>query len=354
MIAAAADGAAPAPLQVASPPPADCFDVALLDLDGVVYLVRDPVPGAAAALAAARDAGMRLAFVTNNASRSPDDVVALLGEVGVKADSEEVVTSAQAAGRVLAEQLPAAARVLVVGAAELRRQVTDQGLVAVDSADDEPQAVVCGYFPDIGWRQLAEAAVAVRRGAFWLATNTDTTLPSVRGPLPGNGSLMGVITAVTGVRPHVAGKPDPALHREAVERTGAEHPIVVGDRLDTDIEGASRAGCPSLLVLSGVTTPAELLTAAPQHRPTFLAADVGGLVVEHPAVESAGPHAWRCRGWTATVRADHTILLEAPADTDRLDGLRVACVASWASGGRLVAGDEAAAAALKDWGVAAD
>jgi HAD superfamily hydrolase (TIGR01450 family) len=323
----------------------------LLDLDGVVYLVRDPVPGAAAALAAARDAGMRLAFVTNNASRSPDDVVALLGEVGVKADPDEVVTSAQAAGRVLAEHLPAGTRVLVVGADELRRQVAGHGMLPVDSADDSPQAVVCGYFLEIGWRHLAEAAVAVGRGAFWLATNTDTTLPSARGPLPGNGSLMGVITAVTGVQPHVAGKPDPALHRESVERTEARRPIVVGDRLDTDIEGAARAGCPSMLVLSGVTTPAELLAAPPHHRPTFLADDVGGLVIEQPAVESAGENGWTCRGWRATARSDDTILLEAPDDGDRLDGLRVACVASWASGGRLVAEDDAVTANLKDWGI---
>lgn len=342
------------PLQTSSPPPADCFDVALLDLDGVVYLVRDPVPGAAAALAAARDAGMRLAFVTNNASRSPDDVVALLGEVGVKADPAEVVTSAQAAGRVLAEHVPAGARVLVVGADELRRQVRDHGLVPVDGADDSPDAVVCGYSPDIGWRQLAEASIAVGRGAFWLATNTDTTLPSVRGPLPGNGSLMGVITAVTGIRPHVAGKPDPALHRESVERTEARRPIIVGDRLDTDIEGATRASCASMLVLSGVTRPAELLTASPHHRPTFLADDVGGLVVEHPAVETAGDNAWRCRGWRANKRLDGTILLEGSDDGERLDGLRVACVASWASGGRLVPQGQAAAAALKDWAIPTD
>lgn len=341
------------PLQTASPAPADCFDVALLDLDGVVYLVRDPVPGAAAALAAARDAGMRLAFVTNNASRSPDDVVALLGEVGVKADPSEVVTSAQAAGRVLAEQLPGGARVLVVGADELRRQVADHGLVPVEGADDSPQAVVCGYSPDVGWRQLAEASVAVGRGAYWLATNVDTTLPSTRGPLPGNGSLMGVITAATGVRPHVAGKPDPALHRESVERTEARRPIIVGDRLDTDIEGATRAGCESMLVLSGVTSPAELLVAQPHHRPTFLADDVGGLVLEQPAVESTGENVWQCRGWRATARPDRTILLETADGTDPLDGLRVACVASWTWGGRLVAQDQAATAALKQWGMPA-
>jgi HAD superfamily hydrolase (TIGR01450 family) len=365
---------APAPLLTGSRPPAECFDVALLDLDGVVYLVRDPVPGAAAALAAARDAGMRLAFVTNNASRSPDDVVALLREVGVKADPAEVVTSAQAAGRVLAERLAAGARVLVVGSAELQRQVADHGLVAVESADDSPQAVVCGYAPEVGWRQLAEAAIAVGRGAYWLATNVDTTLPSLRGPLPGNGALMSVITTATGLRPDVAGKPDPALHRESVERTEARRPIVVGDRLDTDIEGASRVGCPSMLVLSGVSTPADLLAAPPEHRPTFLADDVGGLLTEQLPVRGSAELGWACGRWRAERRPDGSVGLaadssnvEGDSGADRLDALRVASVASWAAsddrgsdgrgadgrGASLVADGEPAAQLLTEWGLPA-
>jgi len=346
--------------------------VALLDLDGVVYLVRDPVPGAAAALAAARDAGMRLAFVTNNASRSPDDVVALLREVGVKADVGEVVTSAQAAGRVLAERLPAGARVLVVGSAELRRQVSDHGLVPVDSADDSPAGVVCGYSADVGWPQLAEAAIAAGRGAYWLATNVDTTLPSLRGPLPGNGALMSVITTATGLRPDVAGKPDPALHRESVERTDARSPIVVGDRLDTDIEGASRVGCPSMLVFSGVTTPAELIAAPAQHRPTFVAADVGGLLLDQPAVQGDAEQGWTCGRWRAEAGPESVRLAAfkatepgaADSDADGLDALRVACVAHWATSGEseerlgnpaaaLVADGAPAARMLADWGLSA-
>ena len=347
------------PLRTPNGAPADTFDVALLDLDGVVYLGRDPVPGAAAALSGAREAGMRLAFVTNNASRTPEEVVTLLDEVGVKAEVEEVVTSAQAAGRLLAERLPAGARVLVVGAEALRREVRARGMVPVSTAEEEPSGVVCGYSPDISWRHLAEATVAVRRGAYWLATNADLTLPSTRGPLPGNGSLVGVVATATGQRPEVAGKPDPALHQESVDRTAARRPLVVGDLLATDIEGANRACCASLLVLSGVTTPATLLTASPLHRPTFLAADVGGLLLEHRAVQVDGV-VHRCGRWRAQRTADGVVLaLESAAvgGGDRLDALRALCVAVWSAADdsastSVTSGDADAATLLGEWGVA--
>jgi HAD superfamily hydrolase (TIGR01450 family) len=361
-------------LTTASGPPAEEFDVALLDLDGVVYLGREPVPGAAAALAAARERGMRIAFVTNNASRTPDEVVTLLDEVGVKAEPAEVVTSAQAAARVLAERLPAGARVLVIGSAALRAEVVARGLVPVSEAEDDPQAVVCGFSPELGWRHLVEATVAVRRGAYWLATNLDITLPSPRGPGPGNGSLVGAVAAALGRRPDVAGKPDPALHRESVDRTGARRPIAVGDVLGTDIEGANRVGCASLLVLSGVTVPADVLIAAPKHRPTFIAADVGGLLNAQAAVDVTGSD-YRCGRWRASWEGAGVTLRVgsgAPStdarpvsDPDRLDALRAACVALWSATGIasptsvdelgevLSAGDEEAAAVLRDWGVPA-
>jgi HAD superfamily hydrolase (TIGR01450 family) len=360
--------AAETPFRTSSGPPASEFDVALLDLDGVVYLGSDPVPGAAAALAGARELGMGVAFVTNNASRTPDEVVALLDEVGVKAEVEEVVTSAQAAARMLTDRVPAGAKVLVVGSPALRREVTDRGFVPVATAEDEPLAVVCGFSRDIGWRELAEATVAVRGGAYWLATNADITLPSTRGPLPGNGTLVGVIAAATGLGPDVAGKPDPALHRESVERTGARRPIVVGDVLATDIEGANRAGCASMLVLSGVTTAVDLLVASPDHRPTFVAADVGGLLQAQPAVLSDNDGV-RCGRWRVGPDAGSgPAMLRAtvgPAqESDLLDALRASCVAVWAAApGRsrtasvaevtsaLGAGDDDAAQMLAGWGL---
>lgn len=318
------------------------YDVALLDLDGVVYLGPTGIPGAAKALAAARAAGMRLAFVTNNASRTPEAVAELLRGMGVEADPAEVVTSAQTACHVLADRLPAGARVLVVGDEGLRREAELRGFTVVSSAEDEPVAVVQGYGPDVGWRELAEAAVAVRRGAWWVACNLDVTVPSARGPLPGNGSLVAAVRAAAGVQPLSTGKPDPAMHRESVQRSGARDPVVVGDRLDTDIEGASRVGCDSLLVLTGVTTAADLLTAAPQHRPTYVSAGLDGLLAPHPAPVVDGAGGWTCGGWTAT--ADSGLLLGGAGDD--LDALRALCAAAWSGRAGVVrpAGDAAAAA----------
>jgi glycerol 3-phosphatase-2 len=320
---------------------AERYDVALLDLDGVVYLAEQPVPGAAAALETARERGMRLAFVTNNASRTPAQVTALLGRVGVPADPTEVVTSAQAAAHYLADRLPAGAPVLVLGTTGLIDAVTERGLRPVSSADDQPAAVVQGFYPDITWRNLAEAAVAIRQGAFWLATNLDATVPSPRGALPGNGSLVAALEHALGRQPAAAtGKPDPSMHAESVERSGAKAPIVVGDRLDTDIEGATRVGCPSLLVLTGVTNPAMLLAAAPEHRPDYLGHDLAALVQPHPAVR-ANDDQVSCG--SAIVRSAGGGLSLAGV-TDELDGLRALAVAAWqaADAGRLIHGVRAA------------
>jgi HAD superfamily hydrolase (TIGR01450 family) len=263
--------------------PAETYDVALLDLDGVVYVGEQVVPGAAAALAAAVRAGMRLEFVTNNALRTPEQVAARLRGLGIAASADAVVTSAQAAARVLTDQCGAAARVLVTGGEGLRAAVLEAGLVAVDSADEEPAAVVIGYDPTLDYARLAEAGLAVRRGAVLVACNRDATMPTERGPMAGMGAFAAFVEAAGGRRALVAGKPEPALHRESVRRSGAERPLVVGDRLDTDIEGARRASTPSLLVLTGVTDLRALVEAPPDQRPDLLSRDLAGLTTPHPA-----------------------------------------------------------------------
>jgi len=290
-------------------PLCEAYDVALLDLDGVVYLGAAAVPGATRALAQARRRGMRLAFVTNNASRSPSAITAQLDRIGVPADAAEVVTSAQAAAHLLADRLPAGAPVLVVGGIGLRIALRERGLRPVSTAADRPAAVVQGYGPDVGYPLLAEAALAVRAGAWFVASNADATLPTARGLQPGNGSLVQVIVTATGRRPLVAGKPEPPLHAEAVERTGARRPLVVGDRLDTDVEGAVRVGAHSLLVLTGVTPPAGAVLAPPHQRPTYLAQDLAGLLEPQPAV-TATADGFRCAGWTARLAGGHP---DAPA-----------------------------------------
>jgi HAD superfamily hydrolase (TIGR01450 family) len=266
-------------------PLAAVHDVALLDLDGVVYVGPHAVPHAAESLDAALERfGMRSAFVTNNASRPPAVVAEHLVALGVHAGAADVVTSAQAGARVLAESLSAGARVLAVGGPGVAEALRERGFVPVASADDDPAAVMQGYGPDVGWRALAEASLAIDRGVLWVATNLDRTIPSPRGRVIGNGSLVMALQHATGAVPVVAGKPEPPLMRESVERTHAERPLVVGDRLDTDIEGATRSGLPSLLVLTGVTDWHDLLGAPPAHRPTYLDLDLRALLRPAPAV----------------------------------------------------------------------
>jgi HAD superfamily hydrolase (TIGR01450 family) len=319
------------------------YDVGLLDLDGVVYLGGTAIPGAAGALRKADAAGMRLAYVTNNAFRTPAAIAALLTSFGVPAAQEDVVTSAQAAARLLAERLPAGAPVLVIGGSGLRMALRERGLRPVSTAADHPLAVVQGYSPDVSYSMLAEGSLAVAAGALFVGSNGDLTLPSRRGRQPGNGSLLQVIATATGVRPLVAGKPEPPLHNESVLRTGARHPLVVGDRLDTDIEAAHRVDADSMLVLTGVTGPAEAVLAPPSQRPTYLAEDLAGLLEPHPGItEKDG--AYGCGGWTARLDGDR---LELTGNGERIDGLRALCAAAWTQEAADSVSEEAVRAAIE-------
>ncbi|GAA0811787.1 HAD-IIA family hydrolase [Spirilliplanes yamanashiensis] len=322
----------------------DSYDLVAFDLDGVVYLIDRPIPGAVEAISALHAEGTALAYATNNASRRAADVAGLLTGMGVPAQPKEVLTSAGAAAAMLADELPAGSRVLVVGAEALRAEVREAGLVPVSTVDEQPVAVVQGYGPEVGWQVLAEASLAVRAGARWYATNTDKTLPSPRGPLPGNGSLVAVLRTALGREPDVVvGKPEPALFTTAAKLAGAQRPLVVGDRLDTDIEGAVRAGMDSLLVLTGVSGPAELLAAPASRRPTHVAADLAGLFAaeESVRVPASGEHG----GWRLTAEG----VLEGEGDP--VAALRLAVGATWdgLAPAALRAGSPAAQAVLADW-----
>jgi ribonucleotide monophosphatase NagD (HAD superfamily) len=227
--------------------------------------------------------------------------------------------------------LPAGATVLVIGGEGLRSAVVERGFRITDTDADHPDAVAQGYGPEVSWRMLAEAALAVQRGVPWVATNLDATLPSPRGLLPGNGALVSAVVTATGRVPVSAGKPELPLHEEAVRRARAQRPLVVGDRLDTDIEGAVRARCDSLLVLSGVTDAAHVLTADPDKRPTYLARDLRGLGETHPSVRVVGDSA-QCSAWRAERRGD-TIEVQRvqhhDADGDTINALRALVTLSW-------------------------
>ena len=327
------------------PPLIAGYDALLLDLDGVVYLGRGAVPGAPESLSRAAERGVRLAYVTNNASRTPAAIADHLAALGVPATPEDVVTSAQAAARLVAERVPAGSPVLVVGGMGLRQALRARGLRPVSTAAENPVAVVQGMSPDLSYPLLAEGVLAVRRGAWFVATNGDHTMPTQRGELPGNGSMVRVIATATGVEPVMAGKPEPPLHRESILRTGARRPLIVGDRLDTDIAGANRAGADSLLVLTGVTTPLDVLTAEPIHRPTHIAADLRGLhrPAATPVRDGSG---WRCGGWLARWADGRLHLDREAAAADPIDGLRASCAAVWEGVGAGRADDDAVKAAL--------
>ena len=302
------------------------YDLAMLDLDGVVYIGSEAVPGVAAHLDEVRESGMRLAFVTNNAARTPEAVATHLRELGVRAEADDVVTSAQAAARVLVERLGEGARVVLLGAAGLAEALAEVGLVAVAVDDDEAAALVTGYGPEMLWRDIMRAAVRVRDGLWWVASNSDYTIPTAYGVAPGHGVLVETLSRFTGVEPVVAGKPQRPLLDETVRRAGGERPLMVGDRLDTDIEGARNAAMDSLLVLTGVTGLAELVAATPAERPTYVAADLGGLLRGHQA-PSEGADGWELGGWRATV-SDGGLEVEGDGSPD--DWWAVVASAAWA------------------------
>ncbi len=256
----------------------DRFDALLLDLDGVVYVGASAVAHAVESITAATDRGVAAAYVTNNAARPPSVVAEHLRELGLRVEDADVVTSAQAGAREVAARVPASSRVLAVGGPGVAEALRARGLVPVALASEGPAAVLMGYGPDVSWRELAQASYAVGRGAVFVATNTDLSIPTAEGIAPGNGTLVGAVATATGRVPVVAGKPFSPLMLESVERVGARSPLVVGDRLDTDIEAGHVSGIPSLLVLTGVTGVVALLAAEPHRRPTYVAADLRGLL----------------------------------------------------------------------------
>lgn len=307
-------------------PLASAYDVALVDLDGVAYKGAHAIPTAPPALEAARASGMRLVFVTNNASREPEEVALHLTELGIPATREEILTAAQAGAAMLTDRIASGSKVLVIGGKGLRTAVAVRGFEVVDSADDHPVAVIQGYAADLGWRQLAEAAYAINAGAEYFATNLDLTLPTERGMAPGNGSLVAAVVTATGVTPPAAGKPEPGMFHLAAARSGAQRPLVIGDRLDTDLKGARAAGIPGLLVLTGVSDVHETLMAPPEHRPSFIGADLGALAEAHPQPTQDG--AW----WHVGQARAHVVEGRLMVDGgDPMDRVRAACAATWAA-----------------------
>ncbi|MGC0364256.1 glycerol 3-phosphatase-2 [Rhodococcus sp. 27YEA15] len=318
------------------------YDVLLLDLDGTLYAGAHAIPGTQAALA---QGDQSLYYVTNNASRSPSAVSEHLTELGFDSADERVVTSSQTAVRLLAERLQPGDRVLVVGTDALCDEVTRVGLHPVRAFTDAPSAVVQGHSPTTDWSILAEATLAIRSGALWVAANLDTTLPTERGLVPGNGSMVAALRAATGIEPLVAGKPAAPLMDDALSRSGCTRPLVVGDRLDTDIEGAQAVSVDSLLVLTGVSTPADVLRAPATQHPTYIAASLDSLNEPAAAARVGEPSSW-----TISVRGS-ALFVEGPLVGDDIALLRSLAPVAWANPGfdTIEASDPKVQAILTSW-----
>ena len=291
-------------LLTAQTPLLDRYDLMMFDLDGVVYVGGQRIEGVAEIVSQAREAGRGVAFVTNNASRTPDKVAAKLRGMGVPAQPADVVTSAQAAARMLHDQFGAGAPIVLLGAAGLDEALRAEDLVPVSVQEPEAVALSTGYSPDAVWRDIMRAAVRVRAGLPWVATNTDLSIPTDYGLAPGHGVLVGMLQRFTGVDPQVAGKPARPLLDETIRRVGGARPLMIGDRLDTDIEGAHNAGVDSLLVLTGVSGLQDLVAAPPALRPTYISPDLAGLLTPHQAPTmdvASGVPGFALEGWSGRV-----------------------------------------------------
>jgi HAD superfamily hydrolase (TIGR01450 family) len=315
------------------PTPLDGMDVVLADLDGVVYAGPGALPHAVDSLnAVARE--RRLGYITNNASRTDASVAAHLTDLGLDTAPRDVVTSPQAAMRLLATMVPAPATLLIVGGEGLVVEAEKAGYTVTRSAEDAPDAVVQGFAPDVAWTDLAEAAFALKLpedegGIPWIATNNDWTIPRERGVAPGNGTLVSAVHTAIGRLATVAGKPEVPIFEEAIARFGGQRTLFIGDRLDTDILGANRAGIDSVLVLTGIDRPKHVLAAPEDSRPTFVLSDLRELHEPYPqAVRKDGA----VTVVDATVRVDGGDVEILAEGTRQIDLLRAGALAIWESG----------------------
>ncbi len=309
----------------------DGYDAALFDLDGVIYLGPLAVPGAAATMAELAASNKAVMYVTNNAARAAETVVRQLQGLGFVAGLDNVLTSAQVAAGGLAEVLPPGAKVLVAGSASLAGLIAEAGLSPVASADDDPVAVLQGYDPVLGWPMLDEVCLAIARGAIWYATNDDASRPTDRGLVPGAGAMIAAVSTAIGGSPTTFGKPHRPMMAEAVRRTGAERPLFVGDRIDTDIVGANNAGLESLMVFSGAHGKRELIACGRGERPTHIGADVSALLLpRRSAVVTAD--AATCHDQRVTQDDSRIVLATEPRSRDeQFDALRAIAALAWSA-----------------------
>ena len=307
----------------------DQFETLLLDLDGVIYEGNRAIVDAVESISELRAKGIQIGYVTNNASRTSEAIAEQLRAFGLELKAEDVITSAQAGAGLLKQIVPAGSKVLVVGGEGLRSNVSLAGFQVVESSKELPAAVIQGFDPSVGWKNLAEASYAIQNGAKWVATNQDWTIPREEGLAPGNGTLVSAVHTAVGQLPVVAGKPEKAIFETALSRFGSSSAVYVGDRLDTDVLGANRAGIGSALVMTGVTTRKELLAAKDESRPTYILGTLKELLTgyQQPTKTKRG-----YKLGNAEVELLGQKILVSFGDPKSLEALKCACLTIWDSG----------------------
>ena len=304
------------------------YDVLLADLDGVVYEGTAAIKDAPEAIRALQNQGLPIGYVTNNSSRKPETIAAQLAGFGVLCEPQDIIGSGKTGVDILKTLVPAGAKVLVVGGEGLRARVTEGGFELVADSDSKPDAVIQGFAPDVSWRDLAEAAFSIQNGAKWVATNQDWTLPQEKGLAPGNGTLVSAVHTAVGQLPIVAGKPEPAIFHTAVEHFGAKKALFIGDRIDTDITGANRAGIDSALVLTGVSTRKEVIGIKPEGRPTYIIGSMAELLKPYKGPKKT-KRGYSCDG--AEVELLQNKVVVTFGDPKSIGALRAACAVIYGS-----------------------
>ena len=305
------------------------YDSLLLDLDGVVYEGAIAIEAAVSTINGFSAAGLPIGYVTNNSSRKPETIALQLEGFGISCEPQTVISSGQTGVELLAGKIAPGAKVLVVGGEGLRVRVIGAGFELVGSSDEKPAAVIQGFSPDVSWRDLAEAAYSIQNGAVWVATNSDWTIPQERGLAPGNGTLISAVHTAVGSLPDVAGKPEPAIFETAVRELDLSRPLFVGDRLDTDVLGANRAGIDSALVMTGVSTRKELLAAGADSRPKYILDTLADLKTPYHA-PVATKRGYKCGKVSVELLGNKVLVVDG--DPRSLDALKAATAVVWNSG----------------------
>jgi HAD superfamily hydrolase (TIGR01457 family) len=298
------------------------YDVVLCDLDGVIYEGTHVIEDAPETINKLLNSSIPVGYVTNNSSRKPETIAEQLAGFGIETTADNVIGSAKTGVEILSTLIPAGAKVFVVGGEGLRSRVIEAGFELVTSSDDQPAGVIQGFDPSVAWTDLAEASYSIANGAKWVATNQDWTIPREKGIAPGNGTLVSAVHTAVGQLPIFAGKPEPAIYKTAVEHFGAKQALFVGDRIDTDIRGANRAGIDSVLVMTGISTRKEVLGVKKEDRPTFIIGTMAELL-RHYDLPKKTKRGFACKDAEVELLGNKVVVTHG--DPRGMAALRAAC-----------------------------